>query len=91
MEKKEETKEEKTPTPQEPPVPRSCRKRSNPDASFIQDVRDHLDEFMSASMEDHKNCFMNTLGKMFGKPAPKQEAASSSSPPIEGVLATTSK
>ncbi|KAL7162334.1 hypothetical protein ACSBR2_042754 [Camellia fascicularis] len=27
---------------------------------------DHIDEFIHASMDEHKNCFKKTIQKMFG-------------------------
>lgn len=46
-------------------VSTSCRKKkSSDDATFIQDVRDHIDEFIHASMEEHKTCFTKTIKKV---------------------------
>ncbi|RZC92947.1 hypothetical protein C5167_036192 [Papaver somniferum] len=45
-----------------PPSPRpasSCRKKKSEGASFV-------DEFFSASMDEHKTCFKKTIEKMFG-------------------------
>ncbi|XP_028754059.1 uncharacterized protein LOC114713551 [Neltuma alba] len=47
------------------PVP-SCRKKKNEQATFWEDVKDHIDEFVNASMEEHKTCFQKTIQKMFG-------------------------
>nr|GFB21140.1 protein phosphatase 1 regulatory subunit 3A like [Tanacetum cinerariifolium] len=33
----------------------SCRKKRSGDASFVQDVRNHIDEFIHASMDVRKN------------------------------------
>uniref|UniRef100_A0A0D3CMJ7 Uncharacterized protein n=2 Tax=Brassica oleracea var. oleracea TaxID=109376 RepID=A0A0D3CMJ7_BRAOL len=51
-----------------PPKPAmsSCRKMVKDDANFLEDVKDHIDEFINASMDDHKNCFNKTIKKMFG-------------------------
>ncbi|KAL1211740.1 hypothetical protein V5N11_023734 [Cardamine amara subsp. amara] len=51
-----------------PPKPAmsSCRKKAKDDANFLEDVKDHIDEFINASMDDHKNCFNKTIKKMFG-------------------------
>ncbi|GAY61754.1 hypothetical protein CUMW_212410 [Citrus unshiu] len=43
----------------------SCRKKKNDDASFLEDLRDHIDEFIHASMDEHKACFKKTVQKMF--------------------------
>lgn len=42
----------------------SCRKKKKDDATFLEDVRDHIDEFIHASMEEHKNCFQKTVKKV---------------------------
>ncbi|XP_052731214.1 uncharacterized protein LOC108325417 isoform X3 [Vigna angularis] len=44
----------------------SCRKKKNEEATFLEDVKDHIDEFIHASMDEHKTCFKNTIQKMFG-------------------------
>ncbi|EPS68354.1 hypothetical protein M569_06418 [Genlisea aurea] len=49
-----------------PAAASSCRKKRTENASFVQDVRDHIDEFLHASMDEHKTCFQNTIKKMFG-------------------------
>ncbi|CAF1938410.1 unnamed protein product [Brassica napus] len=48
------------------PAMSSCRKMVKDDANFLEDVKDHIDEFINASMDDHKNCFNKTIKKMFG-------------------------
>ncbi|KAK4254191.1 hypothetical protein QN277_009605 [Acacia crassicarpa] len=48
-----------------PPVP-SCRKKKNEQATFLEDLKDHVDEFINASMDEHKTCFQKTVQKMFG-------------------------
>ncbi|CAH8356613.1 unnamed protein product [Eruca vesicaria subsp. sativa] len=48
------------------PAKSSCRKMVKDDANFLEDVKDHIDEFINASMDDHKNCFNKTIKKMFG-------------------------
>ncbi|KAK9286922.1 hypothetical protein L1049_015329 [Liquidambar formosana] len=48
------------------PAVTSCRKKKSDDATFFQDVKDHIDEFIHASMDEHKTCFKNTIQKMFG-------------------------
>lgn len=46
------------------PVVSSCRKKAKDDANFLEDVKDHIDEFINASMDDHKNCFNKTIKKV---------------------------
>ncbi|KAL4588810.1 hypothetical protein LXL04_001705 [Taraxacum kok-saghyz] len=48
------------------PVITSCRRKKSEDTSFVQDVKDHIDEFINASMDEHKTCFQKTISKMFG-------------------------
>ncbi|KAJ4974856.1 hypothetical protein NE237_008030 [Protea cynaroides] len=57
--------------PQQPssdttPASTSCRKKKSDDASFLEDLRDHMDEFILASMDEHQACFKKTMQKMFG-------------------------
>ncbi|KAG6571116.1 hypothetical protein SDJN02_27728 [Cucurbita argyrosperma subsp. argyrosperma] len=47
-----------------PPIP-SCRKKKNEDGTFLEDLKDHIDEFIHASMDEHKSCFKKTINKMF--------------------------
>lgn len=49
-----------------PPPLTSCRKNKKDDAAFLEDLKDHIDEFINASMEEHKTCFKKTMQKMFG-------------------------
>ncbi|XP_058763682.1 uncharacterized protein LOC131637107 [Vicia villosa] len=44
----------------------SCRRKKNEEATFIEDLKDHIDEFIHASMDEHKTCFQKTINKMFG-------------------------
>jgi len=46
-----------------PPVV-SCRKKKNEEAAFLEDLKDHIDEFLSASMDEHKSCFQKTIHKV---------------------------
>ncbi|KAG0478758.1 hypothetical protein HPP92_013477 [Vanilla planifolia] len=48
------------------PIHTSCRKKKSDDATFLEDLRDHIDEFIHASMDEHKSCFQKTIKKMFG-------------------------
>lgn len=51
-----------------PPVVTSCRKKKNEEATFLEDVKDHIDEFIHASMDEHKTCFKNTMQKVCVEP-----------------------
>ena len=42
----------------------SCRKKKSEEASFLEDLRDHMDEFINASMDEHKSCFKKTIQKV---------------------------
>lgn len=61
---------EKTPNDKLPssgaPIPNmtSCRKKKSEEASFLEDMKDHLDEFIHASMDEHKACFQKTIKKV---------------------------
>ncbi|KAF3628733.1 hypothetical protein CQW23_14932 [Capsicum baccatum] len=58
---------EKAPLEQTSPVvASSCRKKKSESATFLEDVKDHIDEFIHASMDEHKSCFKKTIQKMFG-------------------------
>ncbi|XP_023634469.1 uncharacterized protein LOC17880518 isoform X1 [Capsella rubella] len=48
------------------PAMTSCRKKVKDDATFFEDVKDHIDEFIHASVDEHKSCFQKTISKMFG-------------------------
>nr|GMD44034.1 Protein phosphatase 1 regulatory subunit 3A like [Ipomoea batatas] len=48
------------------PATFSCRRKKSENATFVEDVRDHIDEFINASMDEHKTCFQKTIRKMFG-------------------------
>ena len=39
------------------PEMRSCRKKKSEDASFVADLMDHIDEFVHASMDEHKTFY----------------------------------
>lgn len=45
-------------------VATSCRKKKHEEASFLEDVKDHIDEFINASMDEHKTCFQKTIKKV---------------------------
>ncbi|KAL6546017.1 hypothetical protein OROGR_009891 [Orobanche gracilis] len=44
----------------------SCRKKENEEATFLEDLKDHIDEFIYASLDEHKTCFQKTIKKKFG-------------------------
>ncbi|KMT00439.1 hypothetical protein BVRB_9g217410 [Beta vulgaris subsp. vulgaris] len=48
------------------PAITSCRKKKKEDATFLEDVKEHINEFVNASMDEHKSCFTKTIQKMFG-------------------------
>ncbi|KAB5561326.1 hypothetical protein DKX38_006283 [Salix brachista] len=47
------------------PAITSCRRKKKDDATFLEDLKDHIDEFIHASMDEHKDCFTKTMKKMF--------------------------
>ncbi|PSR86013.1 Isoleucine--tRNA ligase [Actinidia chinensis var. chinensis] len=58
---------EKQPSPASAkPAIASCRKKKSEEATFLEDLKDHVDEFIHASMDEHKTCFKKTIQKMFG-------------------------
>lgn len=63
----------------------SCRKMKRDDASLLEDVKDHIDEFIHASMAEHKDCFKKTLQKMFRMTA-KVAERNSEQQEVESVL-----
>ncbi|XP_010922041.1 uncharacterized protein [Elaeis guineensis] len=58
--------ESQKPQSENNPAITSCRKKISEDATFLQDLRDHIDEFIHASMDEHKICFKKTIQKMLG-------------------------
>lgn len=62
----QQSQREKQPSaaPSTPPVT-SCRKKKNEQATFLEDLKDHIDEFINASMDEHKACFKKTMQKVF--------------------------
>ncbi|KAK7334582.1 hypothetical protein VNO80_26342 [Phaseolus coccineus] len=65
----------------------SCRKKKNEEAAFLEDLKDHIDEFISASVDDHKSCFKKTIHKMFGLSKAVTEGQSNASKEVESSLA----
>ncbi|XP_022946978.1 uncharacterized protein LOC111450996 [Cucurbita moschata] len=59
-----EQQKEKPSAAANPPIT-SCRKKKNEEATFLEDLKDHIDEFIHASMDEHKSCFKKTINKMF--------------------------
>jgi hypothetical protein len=41
----------------------ACRKKKIDDATFLEDVKEHIDEFINASMDEHKT-FKKTISKV---------------------------
>ncbi|KAF3435708.1 hypothetical protein FNV43_RR22800 [Rhamnella rubrinervis] len=75
---------------EKPPIT-SCRKKKSEEASFLEDVKDHIDEFIHASMDEHKTCFKKTIQKMFGMSKIVAERSSEtkeveSSLPLETII-----
>ncbi|PSS26042.1 Formin-1 like [Actinidia chinensis var. chinensis] len=42
----------------------SCRKKKSEEATFLEDLKDHVDEFIHTSMDEHKSCFKKTIQKV---------------------------
>lgn len=52
-------------TQTKPEATSSCRKRVKDDnATFFANLKDDMDEFIHASMDEHKACFKNTMNKV---------------------------
>ncbi|ONK74509.1 uncharacterized protein A4U43_C03F7110 [Asparagus officinalis] len=70
------------------PAMQSCRKKKSENATFLEDVKDHIDEFIHASMDEHKTCFQKTIKKMFGMSKVVAERASEAekAKEVESVL-----
>ncbi|CAJ2638746.1 unnamed protein product [Trifolium pratense] len=67
-------------------VATSCRKKKHEEASFLEDVKDHIDEFINASMEEHNTCFQKTIKKMFGLSKAVAEANANAAKEVESSL-----
>ncbi|XP_042380861.1 uncharacterized protein LOC121973511 [Zingiber officinale] len=50
--------------PERRPTTSPCRKKKEPDAGFLDDVKDHLDQFVSTSMDQHRICLKKTIRGM---------------------------
>ncbi|KAJ3672863.1 hypothetical protein LUZ60_006237 [Juncus effusus] len=68
------------------PAISSCRKKKSESATFIEDVRDHIDEFIHASMDEHKTCLQKTIKKMFGMSKAVAERSNAEAKEVESVL-----
>ncbi|XVE93204.1 hypothetical protein REPUB_Repub01dG0170300 [Reevesia pubescens] len=69
------------------PAVRSCRKKkNNENEKFLEDIKEHIDEFINASMDDHITCFKNTMNKMFGMSKIVAERNAADSKEVESSL-----
>ncbi|KAH8965049.1 hypothetical protein BDL97_04G097900 [Sphagnum fallax] len=68
----------------------SCRKKKSESTTFFGDVLDHIDEFVHASMDEHKSCLKKTLNKMFGmsKAVGTGAGTTNTSAPVENSMST---
>ncbi|KAI5061328.1 hypothetical protein GOP47_0023833 [Adiantum capillus-veneris] len=73
-------------TPQPAAAASSCRKKKSEGVSFVQDVRDHIDEFLNASMDEHVTCFKKTFDKLFKTSQTIAKDPSPAPAPVESVL-----
>ncbi|KAG5049143.1 hypothetical protein JHK85_010246 [Glycine max] len=64
----------------------SCQKKKNEEATFLDDLKDHIDEFIKASMDEHKSCFKKTIQKMFGMSKTIAEGHSNASKEVQSSL-----
>ncbi|XP_004495474.1 uncharacterized protein [Cicer arietinum] len=64
-------------------VATSCRKKKHEEVGFLEDIKDHIDEFINASMDEHKTCFQKTIKKMFGLSKVVAEANSNVAKEVE--------
>ncbi|KAI4347865.1 hypothetical protein L6164_008642 [Bauhinia variegata] len=86
METQKSQHEKQPSAPATTPVVPSCRKKKHEDATFLQDVKDHIDEFINASMDEHKTCFKKTIQKMFGMSKAVAERNSATAKEVESSL-----
>ncbi|KAK7322574.1 hypothetical protein VNO77_25960 [Canavalia gladiata] len=68
------------------PSATSCRKKKKEEAAFLEDLKDHIDEFINASMDEHKTCFQKTIQKMFGLSKVVTERHSNAAKEVESSL-----
>lgn len=60
---KSKSEKQSSPAATTPPIP-SCRKKKNEEGTFLEDLKDHIDEFVHASMDEHQSCFKKTIQKV---------------------------
>ncbi|XP_078181735.1 uncharacterized protein LOC144575459 [Carex rostrata] len=53
---------------------------------FYEYVKEHIDEFIHVSMDEHKTCFKKTIQKMFGMSKAVAERSNVGSKEVESVL-----
>lgn len=71
----ENVQNDKSPSPVTPnPAATSCRMKKSEQASFLEDIKDHMDEFIHASMDEHKTCFKKTVQKVLPILSPQMNA-----------------
>uniref|UniRef100_J3N4T9 Uncharacterized protein n=1 Tax=Oryza brachyantha TaxID=4533 RepID=J3N4T9_ORYBR len=71
------------------PALSSCRRNKSENTSFVSDLRDHIQEFIHASPDEHRTCFTKTIQRMFGMSkvvAERQRSAEAQEPEAESVL-----
>jgi hypothetical protein len=68
------------------PAATSCRRKKNEQATFLEDVKDHIDEFINASMDEHKTCFKKTIQKMFSMSKVVAEKSAETKEEVESSL-----
>ncbi|KAL0885638.1 hypothetical protein Bca101_009621 [Brassica carinata] len=67
----------------------SCRKYVNDDnATFLANLKDHFNEFINASMDEHKTCFKNTIDKILGRSKEVGTKEAESRPPLQAADST---
>lgn len=46
------------------PAATSCRRKKNEQATLLEDLKDRIDDFLNASMDEHKTCFKKNMQKV---------------------------
>ena len=59
----QKSEKQSSPAAATPPMA-SCRKKKSEEATFLEDLKEHIDEFVHASMDEHKTCFKKTIQKV---------------------------
>ncbi|XP_050364110.1 uncharacterized protein LOC126782824 [Argentina anserina] len=75
-----------SPSPPAAATPMSCRKKKDEQATFLEDVKDHIDEFINGSMDEHVSCFKNTMNKMFKMSKKVAEKSAADAKGVESSL-----